>query len=146
MRWTTLVFICFSFVCMSQEIDQIILNRSTRMKIRKLAKCEMVYGRSVGYGGTTIKEFKVFESFVKTATIDEKIKLLKHSSPVIRAYSYWAILLTDKNLASKYISLFEKDEEIFNSNLYGCVPQPFSVSGFVKYMSSISDEEMAIYF
>lgn len=81
----------------------------------------IVYGKFVGYAGSTPPEFLAFEKFVAKASLEEMKFYLKSEDPSIRAYAFWAIAIKHKKVAYSLVKEMDSDNANINMMLGGCL-------------------------
>lgn len=80
-----------------------------------------VYGKFVGFAGSTPGEFVAFEQFVRQASLDEMKYYLKHKDASIRAYAFWAIAVKHPLVAKTLVKELPADDAQINTMMRGCI-------------------------
>jgi hypothetical protein len=138
--------ICFGLLGQNSENHDDKVRRKIVKLTKKMIENDMIFGRAVGAGAVEMDEHKAFKKFVEEATLHEIVILTEHKNPLIRGYSFWAIVIRDKKMASDILKRFETDKVWVDTCLYGCVPTPYKLDHFANLIFGLSDIEMDMYY
>ena len=79
----------FQVSCSGKNSTEI--SEETNLIVKKIEKINVLIGSAVGYSGKKTEQYDNFEALKKTASKEELLQLTKHSNPVVRCYSFWAL-------------------------------------------------------
>ncbi|MCH2224198.1 MAG: hypothetical protein MK066_05460 [Crocinitomicaceae bacterium] len=99
--------------------------------IKFLSETSTVKEQSVGFSGTTPKEYRAFEDLQALATEEELNNFLTHYSPVVRVYAYRALIANEMYIEAEYEETVFKDTTSVNW-LSGCLLIESSVQELVS--------------
>lgn len=102
--------------------------------ISRIKGKNIVYGKFVGFAGSTPGEFLAFEKFVQTASLDEMKFYLNDQDASIRAYAFWAISVKHPGVAKNLIKELPADPAKISTMLGGCIMEMETVENFRTQM------------
>jgi len=130
---------CISFFFLaacSSSSPQVKAKTEVRHKIKallpKLTADEMVLGRHVGAGASTLAPFNAFQKLANEATVEELILLVDHRNYLVKAYAFWALVLRDQPNAQKVYEKRQNDRTMISTLLHGCVVTPMNYNRFMR--------------
>ena len=116
------------------------VREEVKLLVKQMGGKGIVYGKFVGFAGTTPNEFKAFQQFVKIADKEEIMVYLDDEDPSLRAYAFWAMAVRyPKEVRSIYKELGSDEAEI-QTMMGGCIIHTDEVGSF---RSSILKSPMA---
>ena len=92
----------------------------------------IVYGKSVGFAGTTPDEFHAFEKFVENATEEEMVSYLAHKDATVKAYAFWGLAHKYPVRARSEFALLKGDKSEFGIMLGGCIMSTTTLGEFCQ--------------
>ena len=126
------------FATFAQEGETV--RKEVKLLVKQMGGKGIVYGKFVGFAGTTPNEFKAFHQFVKIADKAEIMAYLDDEDPTLRAYAFWAMAVRyPKEVKAIYKDLGSDDTEI-QTMMGGCI---ISVDEVGSFRSSILKSPMA---
>ena len=116
------------FATFAQEGEPV--REEVKLLVKQMGGKGIVYGKFVGFAGTTPNEFKAFQLFVKIADKEEIMAYLDDEDPTMRAYSFWAMAVRfPKEAKGIYKDLNSDDTEI-QTMMGGCIINTDEVGSF----------------
>ncbi|MEL6256657.1 MAG: hypothetical protein AAFR87_31950, partial [Bacteroidota bacterium] len=116
------------FATFAQEGETV--RKEVKLLVKQMGGKGIVYGKFVGFAGTTPTEFKAFQQFVKIADKEEIIFYLDDKDPTLRAYSFWALAVKFPTEAAKYYKELGADDAVIQTMMGGCIISPDKVGSF----------------
>lgn len=92
----------------------------------------IVYGKSVGFAGTTPGEFQAFSAFVEKASEEEMVSYLDHKDATVKAYAFWGLAHKYPLRARKEFALLKVDKSEFGIMLGGCIMSSTTLGEFCQ--------------
>lgn len=88
---------------------------------QEMGRDGIYYGPDVGHTHAKMPQFEAFELFLERSSLEQKIECLNSKDPVVQAYSFLALALTDSLRASEEIKHIKRRKKKLNYRLYGCI-------------------------
>ncbi|MEM6800818.1 MAG: hypothetical protein AAF696_05410 [Bacteroidota bacterium] len=92
----------------------------------------IIYGKSVGFAGTTPPEFQAFEQFVGKATEAELVSYLDHKDVTVKAYAFWGLAHKYPVRARSEFALLKGNKSEFGLMLGGCIMSATTLGEFCQ--------------
>ncbi|MDW3646879.1 MAG: hypothetical protein R8P61_07450 [Bacteroidia bacterium] len=138
MKYLIYLLLLLPFSALAQDAEPV--RKEVKLLVKQMGGKGIVYGKFVGFAGTTPNEFKAFQQFVKIADKEEIMFYLDDDDPTMRAYAFWALAVRfPKEASFQYKELSSDDTEI-QTMMGGCI---INIDKVGSFRSSILKSPMA---